>query len=266
MENYSPEDKGKVQDSLKVNSSEPDKKPSAEVEHKNNHKKMVVNELTNSVITNLPPELAEMLKAARQSNNKTESVPDAPKKPSAEVEHKDNRKKVVINELTNSAMTQLPPELTEMLRAARQVNNKTENTKVPSPPAPPVPQNTDDPVIDESGAIFGLQVGKAGRKDVLERMKTLSKVKISNPGESIFKYDDLGIAFYFGEGGGVQEITFSYPFSGHTQKGLQIDDPLQVAIDLYGPPKMQTPAGAIWDKFAVFLKDYTVTTIRLRSS
>jgi hypothetical protein len=241
------------------NAAEPPKKPSAEIEQTELRKKVVVNELTNSVITNLPPELTEMLRAARQINN---STPDAPKKPSAEVEHSEGKKKVVVNELTNSAMTQLPPELTDMLKAARQINNKKEAEKVPPPP----PKDNDALIINEAGSIFGLQVNSTTRKEVIERMTKLSKIKITSPMESIFKYDDLGIAFYFGEGGTLQEITFSYPFAGETSKGLRIEDPIKKAIDIYGPPKMKTPAGAIWDKFAVFIKDYLVTTIRLRNS
>jgi len=269
-------------------------------------KKFVVNELTNSVITTLPTELSEMLNMVRQQNNtsaktatnpeiSTDIIPeisqvnnvmpvapktepaDTVKKTSTEVEQTDNRKKFVENDLTNSVITNLPPELAEMLKAARQSNNEPAKPNIPPPPppkappaapAPPVnnrPKNIDMTIV-ETGSVFGIQVNQANRRDVLAVMKDISKINISNPGESIFKYDDLGIVFYFGEGGNLQEITFSYPFEGKTSKGLRIEESVIRAIELYGQPKMKTQAGAIWNKFAVFLKDDIVTTIRLRNS
>src|SRR5688572_7005271 len=99
----------------------PDKERSSEISAKadgvtgqtSDRKKVNAMDLTNSVITSLPPELTEMLQAARRANNLPENPEPTAKKPSAEVEQGDNRKKVVINELTSSAITQLPPELTE---------------------------------------------------------------------------------------------------------------------------------------------------------
>ncbi len=295
------------------------KKPSAEIEQTENRKKVVVNELTQSVITKLPDELTAMLEAARKANNPAKetpapakaepppqkpvaaaeapkaAVPDTPKKPSAEIEQTENRKKVVVNELTNSVITKLPDELSAMLKAARQENNApkeasiepafsanpekkndtpkinvqvfAQNTPIVPPPPPlKAKTNNNEKIINEEGSIFGLQVNVTNRKEVLERMKGVSKINITNPGESIFKYDDLGIVFYFGEGGNLQEITFSYPFDGSTSKGLKLEESVNKAIQIYGQPKMKTNAGAIWNKFAVFLKDDIVTTIRLRSS
>ncbi len=240
-------------------------------------KKVLVDEITNTVINQLPPELSDMLKAARLANNpvpaqsaiptanekvseKNNYISEPAKKTSSKIEQLENKKKVVTEDITNSVINELPPELSEMLKAARKMNNP-EPKQLP----PKEPKKPDDKTIHETGMFLGLEVTKSSQNDVIEAMKTISNINITNPRESIFKYDNLGIVFYFGEGGVLQEMTFSYPFAGVTSKGLRIEDSIYRAIEIYGNPKMKTAAGAIWAKFAVFLKGDKVMTIRLRA-
>ncbi len=134
----------------------------------------------------------------------------------------------------------------------------------PINPPPPPKEDAKDTVIDEVGAVFGLQINHSKKVDVITKMK--KKNKNCQIEENFIKFDDLGITFYFDQLGILDEITFSYPFLGSTKKGLRIQDDVEKAINLYGKPKMRTFSGVIWSKVAVFLNDDQVTTIRLRSN
>lgn len=140
----------------------------------------------------------------------------------------------------------------------------------PQPPAAVIPENNDFPqrdvIIDEAGSIFGIKINQSKRKDIIEIMKTKSKVNNFGNDHTILKYDDVGINFHLGDSGFLQEITFSYPFEGATSKGLKIFDSINQAIKIYGQPRIRTQSGAMWDKISIFLTDDTIITIRLRSA
>jgi hypothetical protein len=146
---------------------------------------------------------------------------------------------------------------------------------IPPPPPAPSPVLVNEPankfspqdlIIDERGAVFGIQINKTKKREVIEIMKSGNNLDNFVRTDSTIKFDDIGINFHFGDEGVLQEITFSYPFEGSTRRGLEIGNSITKAIELYGQPKMRTQSGAIWDKISIFLKDDTIISIRLRSN
>jgi len=121
-------------------------------------------------------------------------------------------------------------------------------------------------VNENTGILFGIEIGTSKKKDVIEIMQEFSKVEIASFTQSIFSYDDIGVSFYFTESGILQEITLACPFEGQTLKGLKIEDSVERAVELYGHPKMRTGSGAIWPRLAIFLTDDIITAIRLKNS
>jgi len=139
------------------------------------------------------------------------------------------------------------------------------NVLVPPPPPPPIFKTNEkkETIIDENGNFFGLSLGKSNKTDVLNTMKSMSKENIL-PKNNVFKYEDIGISFYFSPSGILEEISFYHPFNGKTSKGLSLNDDINKAIKLYGEPKIRTLEGAIWSKISLFLEDDIVTSIRIR--
>ncbi|MEK7432423.1 MAG: hypothetical protein AABZ74_04765, partial [Cyanobacteriota bacterium] len=108
----------------------------------------------------------------------------------------------------------------------------------------------------ESSCILGLFVGSTKKDEVVERMKTVSKVSYDNNlQESIFYYTDLGVNFFFNEEDIINEIEFTEKYKNKTTQGLKIGDVIDKAIEVYGAPRMKSAKGAIWNRFSVILHD-----------
>ncbi len=147
--------------------------------------------------------------------------------------------------------------------------NKPPGPLPPLPPPPPPPPSdsqavsTKSYIVNEFGSIFGIQIGKTTKKEVIEIMKAKSNINNLNITDETLKYNDIGINFHFAIGN-LDEISFYYPFEGQTSKGLKIGDNIKKAIEIYGYPNIKTGSGAIWGKISLFLNDDIVTTIRLK--
>jgi hypothetical protein len=119
----------------------------------------------------------------------------------------------------------------------------------------------------ESSCILGLFVGSTKKDEVVERMKTVSKVSYDNNlQESIFYYTDLGVNFFFNEEDIINEIEFTEKYKHKTTQGLKIGDVIDKAIEVYGAPRMKSAKGAIWNRFSVILHDKSteIKFIRLK--
>ena len=119
----------------------------------------------------------------------------------------------------------------------------------------------------ESSCILGLFVGSTKKDEVVERMKTVSKVSYDNNlQESIFYYTDLGVNFFFNEEDIINEIEFTEKYKNKTTQGLKIGDVIDKAIEVYGAPRMKSAKGAIWNRFSVILHDKSteIKFIRLK--
>ncbi|MFN8674026.1 MAG: hypothetical protein U0457_18345 [Candidatus Sericytochromatia bacterium] len=108
----------------------------------------------------------------------------------------------------------------------------------------------------EASCILGLFVNTSKKPDVVERLKTISKVSYDNNlQESIFYYTDVGINFFFNEEDTIVEIEFTEKYREKTTKGLKLGDTIEKAIELYGAPRMKSAKGAIWNRFSIVLHD-----------
>jgi hypothetical protein len=263
---------------------EPDSELKKENQAKEAGKKIVFQmEDTDSGLENLPAEASDLMKnilsadvfmkTSSAANEKTRSDSMTPEETMAKAPKMDQQAQDLLRRMVmQEKLSETPPPAAKPETVSQDLPAKAPPPAPPPPPPrspapPPPPKMTEknEFAIDERGAIFGLQINKAKRKDIIEVMKSKSKVNNSSSDHSTLKYEDVGINFYL-ESGILQEITFSYPFEGATVKGLQIFDTINRAIELYGQPKMRTPGGAIWENMALFLKDDTVTTIRIRSN
>ena len=128
--------------------------------------------------------------------------------------------------------------------------------------------NHDDIVIDESGVIFGLIIGKSHKNEVIEKMKEYSPIgNLEHYNDKMFFYPDLSCIIIFDEADIVEEISFQKGFKGRLKRGLKIGDTMQKGIEIYGPPKVCTIKGCIWDYFSIYSeKGKIITSIRLRNT
>src|SRR5690606_35686664 len=95
----------------------------------------------------------------------------------------------------------------------------------------------------------------SSKKDVVNMLKTLSRINYENSQEGIFYYTDVGLSFYFDENDILNEIEVDEKYKRQTTKGLKINDGLEKAIKLYGAPRMKSAKGAIWNTFSVLMAD-----------
>jgi hypothetical protein len=108
----------------------------------------------------------------------------------------------------------------------------------------------------EGSSVLDLFINLSTKKNVINTLKTISKANYEeNEQEQIFYYTDVGISFYFDENGVINEIEFDEKYRKQTTKGLKIGDPIEKAIELYGPPRMKSAKGAIWNRFSVIMRD-----------
>lgn len=120
--------------------------------------------------------------------------------------------------------------------------------------------------IDNS-SVLDLVLKKSTKSDVVNALKTLSNANYQdNMQEGIFYYTDVGLAFYFDGNDCINEIEVDEKYRRTTTKGLKINDPLEKAVELYGPPRMKSAKGAIWNKFSVLMRDRAneIMLIRLK--
>lgn len=118
--------------------------------------------------------------------------------------------------------------------------------------------------VHEEGLFLGIIIGITSKEDVLKIMEEYSSIRfdINLVGSALF-YDDISVNFYF-ESDIVSELEFGNSFKGITSKGLRIGDSLEKAIEIYGPPRMKTSIGAIWDNMKVFSDNFSITGIKIR--
>jgi hypothetical protein len=118
--------------------------------------------------------------------------------------------------------------------------------------------------IYESGVALGIVVGQSTKTEVCRIMKKYSEVcfGLTDP-TLIHYYNDISLFVFFDENNIVQELKFVNHYKGMTSKGLMIGDTIDEAIAIYGQPKMKSPKGAVWDKFAVFCDQDIITSIRI---
>ena len=127
-------------------------------------------------------------------------------------------------------------------------------------------KNEEDPVkrlmIDESGIALGIIVGITNKNQISEIMKKYTK---NNPTDDgiVFFYTDLSLSIFFHDDI-VSEMKFGNLYKGSTLKGLFIGDTVDQAIEIYGQPKMKSPKGVMWNKFAIFCEKNIITSIRIQ--
>ncbi|MFN8674719.1 MAG: hypothetical protein U0457_21885 [Candidatus Sericytochromatia bacterium] len=117
--------------------------------------------------------------------------------------------------------------------------------------------------IFESGVALGIVTGQTTKKEVIDIMKNYSKFNFTE-NDYIHEYSDIAVSVFFSDEGYVSEMKFTDRYRGKTSKGLGINDHVSKAIELYGQPKMKSPKGAIWDKFAVFCDKEIIISIRIQ--
>ncbi len=64
----------------------------------------------------------------------------------------------------------------------------------------------------------------------------------------------------------INEIEIDEKYRKATTKGLKINDSLEKTIELYGPPRMKSAKGAIWNRFSILMRDRVneIMLIRLK--
>lgn len=108
----------------------------------------------------------------------------------------------------------------------------------------------------DASCVLGLFVNISKKDEVIERLKSISKVNYDNNiQESIFYYTDIGVTFFFNEENLLTEVEFTEKYREKTTKGLKIGDQMEKAIELYGLPRMKSGKGAIWNRFSIILHD-----------
>ncbi len=118
--------------------------------------------------------------------------------------------------------------------------------------------------IFEPGVALGIVVGKTLRKDVIEIMREFSKYSPMG-NDLLYFYNDISLSIFFDDNDeSVSELKFGSDYRGKTSKGLGIGDTVEKAIEIYGAPRMKSPKGAIWDKFAIFCEKGLITSIRIQ--
>lgn len=119
----------------------------------------------------------------------------------------------------------------------------------------------------ETSTVIGLTLNKSTKNDVINEMKSLSKIDYNNNfQEAIFYYTDAGVTFFFDENNIVSEMEFDAKYKRNTSKGLKIGDTLERAVELYGDPRMKSAKGAIWNRFSILMEDRqnSIRLIRLK--
>lgn len=119
----------------------------------------------------------------------------------------------------------------------------------------------------ENSSVLDLFLNKSTKQDVINTLKTLSKVDYTqNIQEPIFYYTDIGLTFYFDENDLLNEIEVDEKYKRSTTLGLKVNDTLDKAIELYGPPRMKSAKGGIWNKFSIIMRDRSneIMIIRLK--
>lgn len=180
--------------------------------------------------------------------------------------------------LASTAETSLPPEAMALMHQMMSNQKVVENPDAGSNLIRKRPdyiekaikdaESRDRLLIDiENYSILDLSVGKSSKSDVMETIKTLSKINYQkNIQESIFYYTDIGLTFYFDENEIINEIEIDEKYKKSTTKGLKINDKLERAIELYGNPRMKSAKGAIWSNFSILMRDRSdeIKLIRLK--
>lgn len=150
---------------------------------------------------------------------------------------------------------------------------RMQNVKEPSEiDLPPIFQQTQEKAlvkikpIYEEGSFSGIIIGKSTKEDVIKIMGELSKdIYDISSHDPIHFYNDISVKIFFNDQWLVSEIEFGKEFEGNTHKGLRIGDSLARAIELYGPPRMKSARGAMWEKFKVFCdEDGYIAMIKLQ--
>ncbi|MBC7473059.1 MAG: hypothetical protein H7263_02115 [Candidatus Sericytochromatia bacterium] len=121
-------------------------------------------------------------------------------------------------------------------------------------------------INETTKTVFGITVGKTKRKDVYKIIKGKIKEHNNYMQNDLFQsFDEIGVAFYFSAlNDTVEEIILSSKFEGTTTKGLKINYSMDKAIELHGQPKIRSQVIAFWANFSVFIKDETITSIKIR--
>jgi hypothetical protein len=120
--------------------------------------------------------------------------------------------------------------------------------------------------IHECGVALGIVVGSTTKAEVAEIMKNFSKVVCApDDNDLMFFYSDVHVTVYYKDDMVVGELQFGDYYRGQTSKGLQLGDPLEKALELYGAPRMKSPRGAFWNKFGVFCANNRVNSIRIQA-
>jgi hypothetical protein len=120
--------------------------------------------------------------------------------------------------------------------------------------------------IYECGVALGIIVGSTNKAEVTEIMQNFSKISCPpDDRDLMFFYHDIQVTVIYNDDLIVSELQFGDYYRGQTSKGLQLGDPLEKAIEIYGPPRMKSPRGAFWNKFGVFCQSNRVNTIRIQA-
>ncbi|MBC7472673.1 MAG: hypothetical protein H7263_00155, partial [Candidatus Sericytochromatia bacterium] len=119
----------------------------------------------------------------------------------------------------------------------------------------------------DNNCVLDLKLNKSNKKDVVERLNTISKISYrDNMQEAIFYYSDIGLSFYFDENDLINEIEVDEKYKKATTLGLKINDSMDKAFELYGNPKMKSSRGAIWSNFSILMRERQneIKVIRLK--
>lgn len=121
--------------------------------------------------------------------------------------------------------------------------------------------------ISEEGMFLGIIIGSTERSKVIEILSKYSEHKYKeDTNESILIYDDISLTVYFDDENITNQLDFGKNFKGTTNKGLRIGDTVEKAIELYGPPAMKSPKGAIWKNLKVFCNEGRIISIKIQKA
>jgi hypothetical protein len=119
--------------------------------------------------------------------------------------------------------------------------------------------------IYECGVALGIILNTSTKQQVADIMKEFSRINFApEQTDLMFFYSDISVTVFFNDDNLVTELQFGDNYRGETTKGLKIGDSVEKAVQLYGPPRMKTPKGAIWQSFGVFCQYDQICTIRLQ--
>jgi len=118
-----------------------------------------------------------------------------------------------------------------------------------------------DFTLYETGQVMGIHLGKTLKDQAVQLLEKYSVEVSVSPKMILVK--ELTLSIFF-EDDCATEINIGSLYPGETSKGLKIGNTVDKAVTLYGPPKLSSNKGVLWESISVFSQDgASINSIRL---